>query len=333
MEDIEDIELREKVIEFACNIYKSRSKCIEKSDRRRLTNIAEYMYDNFCKEEPVYEHVAKVLDLKVDRARDKLLNYYLTCIDNKEKKVVLPIVRRVAAKITEPSVKFIQSARLFDKERSELKKALNEIKELEEKKKLPQLQVLKRKKLEDDDPTKILKTKLISQILLQINQKANAHLQEVLSKEIDNSLKLLDELPAISSVFKSITVNALPVIGQIIIPSESREENKLQNMNKFNESTQRRDELPFDVKLDNALTYITKGHRNSNGSKGGKYSATTRNIIEKRVENKTLVVQTVELKDNHKTIALSEIIEGRQQLIPRIIIGGPPCNCKFPNIE
>jgi len=342
MEDIENTKLREKVLEFAFNIYKSRSKCIEKADRRRLTNIAEYMYDNFCQEEPVYEHVAKVLDIKVDRAKDKLLNYYLTCIDNKEKKLVLPIVRRVSAKITEPSVESIRSAKLFDKERNELKKVLKGIKELEEKKKLPQLQALKRKKLEGDDtPIEILKTKLVAQILLQINQKTNVVLQEALNKEVDHILKTLEDLPAISSVLQNITLSPLPPIGKIMISSESKEGNKVQSMNipldKLNESTHKKNDLSFEAKLDNTVTYVYKGHRNANGNKGGaRLSTTTLNIIEERMENRALAVQNEGIQDNRKkentSMSLSEIITTRKQPTPRIIISGPLSNCEFPKI-
>eukprot|EP00826_Nyctotherus_ovalis_P035023 TRINITY_DN2966_c0_g2_i2.p1 TRINITY_DN2966_c0_g2~~TRINITY_DN2966_c0_g2_i2.p1 ORF type:complete len:362 (-),score=122.16 TRINITY_DN2966_c0_g2_i2:149-1234(-) len=329
MENIENLELRGKVQEFAIRIYKSRSKCIEKPDRRRLTSIAEYMYENFCAPEPVYENVAKVLDIHVDKVKDKLLNYYWTCIDNKEKKAVFPIVRRVSACITDTSAEFIRSANLFDGERSALKGALEKIKELEERKKLPQLQLLKRKKLEDaDTPEEILKTKLVSQILLQINQRTNTPLQEELNKEAEKMIKSLDGLPAISDVLQELASSPFSILDRhIVISSEGQEESK--HSHRPSELFQH-SERTVDAGLDRALSNIAERRRSVNGGKVAGKSA--RSVVGgEAFSGKEMKGRLNEMVDN-LVIGEKPIRKEYPIATPKIRINGPRYGSEFPGI-
>lgn len=335
MENIENLELRGKVQDFAFRLYKSRSKCIEKPDRRRLTSIAEYMFENFCAPQPVYENIAKVLDVHIDKAKDKLLNYYWTCIDNKEKKVVLPIVKRVSGRIADTSVKFVMPRSLFDGERNALKDALEKIKGLEERKKLPQLQPLKRKKLEDSEtPEQILKTKLVTQILLQINQKANVPLQEELSREAEKIINSLEGLPAISDVFQGLASNSLPILDrQVIVSSEAQEESK--NTRRPGEFRQR-GECAVDVELDRALSNIAERRRSVNGSKG--VAKSVRTVVEEKLvaggetaSGREIQGRLNEVVDNLVT-GEKTIRKERPIVTPKIRINGPRYGSEFPGI-
>jgi len=256
--------LRMLLQDFAIIINDRETRSIEKKERRKLMNIAEIVFENYLIADPIYEIISKILDEPIEKSKDRLLKCYASWIDNKERRVLSPIAGRIAKLITDPSPENIKKLNLFEKEHPYIQHALSTILQLEEKKKQPHVQPLKKRKISEPEltPLQILKSKLVGQILCAIEQKGNNELREILYKKIDEQNFSETTLPPLQDALKALPALKAkspvkfinPINDGIIVISDDENEKNHQKVPNLSDSlilqnTIKIAEKPKEIKL------------------------------------------------------------------------------------
>ena len=80
--NINNEKLKQMLQLFAQRLAEKDSKAIEKSDRRRLIQISEYVFENLIDPQPVYENIASILDISPEKAQ--VMNSFTICIRRRQ---------------------------------------------------------------------------------------------------------------------------------------------------------------------------------------------------------------------------------------------------------
>jgi len=192
--EVNDVELKRKLQEFIDNFHKSGRKTIDRTDKRKLVMMIDYACSNFYSLQPIYEQVAKILNMSIDNTKERLLNYYWNSIESRQRKGIIPLARRIAGLISSTGIELANRINLFKKERSNLKNILTKVKELQDKKMIEEFKSTKKWNTEEF-AIDVLKIRLIAQVLAYLNQKDNVELEKVIAKKLDAELESIGTLP------------------------------------------------------------------------------------------------------------------------------------------
>lgn len=168
----------------------------------------ECTFDNSCSPQPVYEQVAKVLNISLENTKERLLTYYWNIIESKQRKEILPIAKKLTEQIASTDIEHVDGMEFFRKDCDSLKLALMKIRELQSKKKLEDFRTIKTRLDVEESPASVFKSKLTSQILSYLNQKDNAELKDAIAR------KLNVEVPEVGPLLLPRDTVSVPRFGE-----------------------------------------------------------------------------------------------------------------------
>lgn len=186
--EIKDPELKRKLQEFITNFYESGRRTIDRKDKGRLVMMIDYACNNLYSLQPIYEQIAKALNISIDNTKERLLNYYWNSIENKQKQEIIPLAKRIAGVISSTGIECVNKINLFKGERSNLKNILIKVKELQDQK---MIEEFKSKWNKGELVIDVLRNKLIPQVLAYLNQKDNVELEELIKKKLGAEVELI----------------------------------------------------------------------------------------------------------------------------------------------